>query len=548
MQPRIVLLKEGVDASQGKNQLISNINACEAVISILKTTLGPRGMDKLICDPKGKVTISNDGATLIGLLDIVHPAAKTLVDIARSQDAEVGDGTTSVCVLAGELLKSVKGFVEDGLHPQIIIKGYRKAAQVALARLQEIAVDISLVDNVTTNDELLIRCAETALNSKLISNSKGFFARMVVDAIRATDGDEKMIGVQKVAGGSVKESRLVNGVAFQKTFAYAGFDMQPKRFESPLIALLNVELELKAEKANLEIRLKDNAEYKKVVEAEWQIIYDKLQKIVDSGAKVILSRLPIGDLATQFFADRDIFCAGRVSPRDLERVSVATGGIIQTSLNDLSEEVLGKTGLFEEKGIGGERFNFFLDCPNKKACTIILRGGAEQFIAETHRSMHDALMIVKRCLTHKKVVGGGGAIEMELSRHLKEYAKGIRSKLQLVVTAFAQSLEIIPQQLCENAGFDATDVVNQLRYKHSSEDAKNRWFGVDINNADNGGICDTYESFVWEPALIKLNAISAATEAACMILSVDETVKNPKANAHGETSNQAVAGGRGNRR
>jgi len=332
------------------------------------------------------------------------------------------------------------------------------------------------------------------------------------------------VGIKKVPGGSVTDSYLVHGVAFKKTFAYAGFEQQPKSFKKPKIVVLNVELELKSEKSNAEIRISDPEKYQSIVDAEWNIIYDKLDKIVKSGAKIVLSRLPIGDLATQYFADRDIFCAGRVASEDLERVSNATGAVIQTSLSDISANVLGLCDRFEEKQVGGDRYNFFSGCPKAKTSTIILRGGAEQFIAEAERSMHDAIMIVKRAVTHSAVVGGGGAIEMELSRYLREYAKSIKSKIQLIISAFAKSLEIIPRQLANNAGFDATDIVNQLRAKHA-KGIENRWFGVDIENE---GVCDTMKSFVWEPALVKSNAISSATEAACLILSVDETVKNPK--------------------
>jgi len=521
MQPRIILLKDGTDSSQGKGQLISNINACEAVVDIVKTTLGPRGMDKLI-HTEQNVTISNDGATIIGLLDIVHPAASTLVDIARSQDNEVGDGTTSVVVIAGELLRDVKPFIDDGLHPQVIIKGFRMAHAEAMKKIDEIAVKLDLEDPTKTR-EMLLKCASTALNSKLISGQKHFFAKMIVDAVMhlEDDLDLNMVGVKKVSGGSVTDSFLVEGVAFKKTFSYAGFEQQRKEYLSPKIVLLNVELEIKAERSNAEVRISDPDQYQSIVDAEWKIIYDKLDKIVKSGANIILSKLPIGDLATQYFADRDLFCAGRVTDADLVRVGKATGGIIQTSLNDLSEDILGTCEKFEEKQIGGERYNIFTGCPETKTTTMVLRGGADQFIAETERSVHDAMMIVKRAIDNTSIVGGGGAIEMELSRHLRAYAKTITSKLQLIVSSYAKSLEVIPRQLSENAGFDSTDTVNMLRAKHAEGGI---WFGVDV---DNGGICDTVEKFVWEPALVKINAISAATEASCMILSIDETVRNP---------------------
>ncbi|EDK99134.1 chaperonin subunit 7 (eta), isoform CRA_c, partial [Mus musculus] len=388
----VILLKEGTDSSQGIPQLVSNISACQVIAEAVRTTLGPRGMDKLIVDGRGKATISNDGATILKLLDVVHPAAKTLVDIAKSQDAEVGDGTTSVTLLAAEFLKQVKPYVEEGLHPQIIIRAFRTATQL---------------------------------------------------------------------------SQLVAGVAFKKTFSYAGFEMQPKKYKNPKIALLNVELELKAEKDNAEIRVHTVEDYQAIVDAEWNILYDKLEKIHQSGAKVILSKLPIGDVATQYFADRDMFCAGRVPEEDLKRTMMACGGSIQTSVNALVPDVLGHCQVFEETQIGGERYNFFTGCPKAKTCTIILRGGAEQFMEETERSLHDAIMIVRRAIKNDSVVAGGGAIEMELSKYLRDYSRTIPGKQQLLIGAYAKALEIIPRQLCDNAGFDATNILNKLRARHA---------------------------------------------------------------------------------
>eukprot|EP01134_Creolimax_fragrantissima_P000138 CFRG0138T1 len=473
MRPPIILLKEGTDTSQGRAQLISNINACQAIGEAVRTTLGPRGMDKLIVDNAGKVTISNDGATIMGLLDIVHPAGKTLVDIARSQDAEIGDGTTSVVLLATEMLKESKSFVEEGVHPQVISKCFRQAATLATQHIKDIAVQISRTDEGATRD-MLLKCAATSMSSKLLSSHSKFFTEMVVDAVMVLEEDLPldMIGIKKVSGGHMEESRLVKGVAFKKTFSYAGFEMQPKRYTNPKIALLNVELELKAERDNAEVRVDNVAEYQRIVDAEWSILYEKLDNIVKSGAKVVLSKLPIGDVATQYFADRDVFCAGRVSLDDLRRTVKACGGAVQSTCSDLSNS-LGECELFEETQIGGERFNFFTGCPKARTCTILLRGGADQFIEETERSLHDSIMVVRRALKSDRVVAGGGAIEMELSRYLREYARTI----------------------------------------------------PDVNSED---ISDNMEKFVWEPAVMKINAIAAAAEAACMILSVDETVKNPR--------------------
>jgi len=527
MQPQIVLLKEGTETAQGKQQVVSNINACQAISDAVRTTLGPRGMDKLMVDARGSATISNDGATIMKLLDIVHPAAKTLVDIAKSQDAEVGDGTTSVVVLACEFLKQCKPFVEEGVHPRVIIKSFRKATQLAVDKIKDLAVRIG--DKDTERRELLVKCAATALSSKLIHQQKDFFAEVVVDAVTMLDElmPLNMIGIKKVQGGSLEESLLIPGVAFKKTFSYAGFEMQQKSYKNPRIALLNIELELKAEKDNAEVRVDNVEEYQKIVDAEWDILYDKLERIHKSGAKVVLSKLPIGDVATQYFADRDMFCAGRVTEEDLNRTMKACGGSIQTTVHDLNDATLGLCETFEEKQVGGERFNFFSGVPKSKTCTIILRGGAEQFMAETERSLHDAIMIVRRAIKNDAVVAGGGAIEMELSKYLRDYSRSIAGKEQLIIAAMAKALEVIPRQLCDNAGFDATNILNKLRQKHAQNHC---WYGVDILAED---IADNFSACVWEPAIVKINAITAASEATCLVLSVDETVKNPRAGGGG---------------
>lgn len=393
---------------------------------------------------------------------------------------------------------------------------------------------------------------------------------MVVDAVLSLDQDdlnEKMIGVKRVTGGALQDSRFIDGVAFKKTFSYAGFEQQPKRFQNPKIVCLNVELELKSEKDNAEVRVEQVSEYQAIVDAEWQIIFNKMEALYKTGAKVVLSKLPIGDLATQYFADRDIFCAGRVASGDLDRVCSATGASIQSTCSDIRDEHLGTCGTFEEVQIGSERYNLFSACPAAKTCTLILRGGAEQFIAEVERSLHDAIMVVRRSIKNRSIVAGGGATEMEVSAHLHQFAdRNVPYKQQAIIKAFAKALEIIPRQLCDNAGLDATDVLNRLRVEHRQN--KHIWAGVDFSsdtaapatalvndnaiNIDDAstkqGSSSTFSAtqigppfptfqgtgvhpdllakHVWEPSLVKINAMQAATEAACLILSVDETIKN----------------------
>jgi T-complex protein 1 subunit eta len=504
-------------------------------VDVLATTLGPRGMDKLIVDANGRATISNDGATIIKLLEIIHPAARTLVDIARAQDAEVGDGTTSVVLLAGELLKLAKPFVEEDVAPQTLIKGYRMACGLALERIKQIALPIKRDDPVELRS-LLEKCASTSMNSKLIQSQQEFFSKMVVDAVLMLDQEdlnEKMIGTKKVTGGALQDSKLVDGVAFEKTFSYAGFEQQPKHFENPKILLLNIELELKAERDNAEIRIDKVDEYQKIVDAEWEILFEKLDKIAASKANVVLSKLAIGDVATQYFADRGIFAAGRVQDSDLQRMVSATGGAVQTTVNDIQSAHLGHCAKFEERQVGEKRYNFFSGCPNAKTCTMLLRGGSEQFIAEVERSLHDAIMIVRRALKNQTIVAGGGAVEMELARYLREQAKTIAGKLQLIVLAYAHAFEAVPRQLCDNAGFDSMDILTQLRKRHAAGDI---WAGVDIANEC---VADNMAAFVWEPSLVKTNLIAAATEAACTILSVDYTVKAAK---HSDQLQSALPG------
>ncbi|SPO04309.1 related to CCT7 - component of chaperonin-containing T-complex [Cephalotrichum gorgonifer] len=523
--PTIIVLKEGTDASQGQGQILSNINACAAVQQTIRPTLGPYGGDLLMVDENGKQTITNDGATVMKLLDIVHPAARILVDIARSQDAEVGDGTTSVVVLAGEILKEVKEHVEQGVSTQLINKALRRASAMAVNKVRE----ISVATNDASRRDTLEKLAATAMTSKLIKRNSTFFTKMCVDAVLALDQDdlnERLIGVKKIPGGSLTDSLFINGVAFKKTFSYAGFEQQPKSFKKPKIVCLNVELELKAEKDNAEVRVEEVSEYQAIVDAEWQIIYKKLENLHESGASVVLSKLPIGDLATQFFADRNIFCAGRVAAEDMDRVIEATGATLQSTCSNILPEHLGTCGSFDERQIGGERFNFFEDCPEAKTCTLVLRGGAEQFIAEVERSLHDAIMIVKRAIKNKDIVAGGGATEMEVSTYLHRFAdREVRNKQQPIIKSFARALEVIPRQLCDNAGFDATDILNRLRVEHVRG---NTWAGVDF---DTESVSNMMDKFVWEPALVKVNAIQAATEAACLILGVDETIRNEESQA-----------------
>lgn len=520
IRPPILLLREGVDQSQGLGQLISNINACHAIGEILSSTLGPRGMDKLLHNGNHRrAIVTNDGATLMNELDIVHNAARLLVDVSKSQDEEIGDGTTTVVVISCALMDSIKGYLEDSVHPQVIIRAFRQALNLSIRKLNEVAVTID-----GSERSVLEQCAATTLRSKLVSDSRDFFAKMVVDAVLNLDDELRLtdLGVKLVKGGSIGESFFVPGVAFKRTFFYAGFDQQPKKFSTPKILLLNVELELKAEGTGAEVRVEDSSKFQEIVDAEWKIIFNKLEECIKSGANIVLSKKPIGDVATQFFADQGVFCAGRVPDDDIQRMAKATGGVILSTTSSINPEWLGTCGVFEERQVGSKRFNVFTECQGKSA-TIVLRGGAKEFLEEAKRSIHDAIMIVRRTKKAQKVVGGGGAIEMTIAHFLRESALKLEGKSQLIIEAYADALESIPRALANNAGFDSFAILNKLRSIHAKPEGT--WFGVDVEKGD---IIDSIKSFIWEPLVVKLNALKAATEAACTIIGVDETVAIPE--------------------
>lgn len=548
LRPPVILLRDGGDTAQGRAHVLTNIAACEAVADVLSTTLGPRGMDKLIVGADGKTTITNDGATIVRLLDVVHPAARVMVDVARAQDAQVGDGTTSVVVLAGELLRLARPFIEDGVAPQVIVRGYRRALDEALGALDAIAVPpASLVPGAANQSEarrvFLQRCAATAMNSKLISAQQDFFSSMVVDAQLAVspdaaaetdeayssdDNGARLVGVKQVAGGGLQDTLLVHGVAFERTFTYAGAEQQPKRLDDAPVLLLALELELKAERDNAEVRVSTVEEYRRVVDAEWALLFGKLDAIANSGARIVFSRLPIGDVATQFFAERGVYAAGRVSDDDLARAAAATGAppAPHASVSDLAPRHLGRAGRFEERQVGDKRYLFLTQCPGARTATIVLRGGSAQFLAEAERSLHDALMVVRRAARARAVVGGAGATEMELALRLRDAARLVPGKAQLAMLAYAHGLEALPRALCDNAGIDATDALTVLRKRHA---AGERWAGIVLGAGDDSAlpVADALAGArpVWEPAELKANVLAAATEAACAVLSVDMTVK-----------------------
>lgn len=498
---------ETQDTREGTPQVLSNIDSWAAIADSLKTTLGPYGRDKMFL-VNGEILITNDGATILKNMKIEHPAGRLLAAISESQDKEVGDGTTSVVLLACSILEQLKPLIKDSLDIKFIKNTLQEMQSKCLEKLQNCKIDF--------NDDQLYSMAQTSLTSKILKYDKCKFADMIVNTFKQIEDidDTRLVGIKKVSGGSISDSEMVDGVAFEKCFTYAGYEQQPKRIENPKIICLNVELEWKQERENCEVRLKSVEDYQAIVDAEWKLVRDKLDRIIDTGANVVLSSLPVGDYATQYFARKNIFCAGRVAKEDLFRVVNACGGKIYNSTNFL--KIYGTCALFEEKQVGKLRYNYFSG-GTKKAYTLIIRGPGEDVLNEVERSVNDAVMVVKRTLRNKNVVTGGGSTEMELSKYVREEGKSIAMKSALVYLAVARAFEIIPYQLAKNFGQDAIEIIQQLRYEHSNDQ---NYSGVNIKK----GTSDMLEDGVLEPLLIKSNMIKASFNAVSALLMVDATI------------------------
>nr|UXY87284.1 T-complex protein1 eta SU [Cryptomonas sp.] len=512
--PYIILKKERFHANSNFISL-SNIESCIKIADFIRTTLGPSSMDKIISINKTENIITNDGATVLSYLNISHPVAKILVEISKSQDFEVGDGTTSVCLFSAELLSAAKNLIEEGIHPKTISKCFRKSGLIAAQMLDEISEKQANTD-LQLAKKTLMSCCATSLNSKLISGKRHVFSEMIVNicTYMGNEFDSNMIGVKSVVGGSVNDSFFIKGIAIKKPFTYAGFEKQFKKYYFPNVLAINIELELKTEKNNAESRIKTVKNYQSIIDAEWSIIYEKLDRIANSKAKVVFSKLPIGDLATQYFAERGILCGGRIPNDDMIRIAKGSSAQVITSISSINIFALGKCNLIEERQIGGERFLIMLGCKTESV-TIILRGASNNLLDEAKRCLNDGMMVVKKAMKNRSIVAGAGATEMRLSCKLRKYANTLNGQDQLIISKYAQALEIIPRTICENAGLDFMSLISELRYNHNNH---NNWNGIDI---EKGKMFDAYENYIWEPVIVKSNAIQAATEAACTILTID---------------------------
>ena len=516
----IIILKEGTTRNRGQEAQNSNFAAAKAVAAAVKSTLGPKGMDKMLIDGMGDITITNDGVTILKEMDIEHPAAKMMVEIAKVQDAEVGDGTTSAVVIAGELLKNAEGLLAQSVHPTVIAEGYRMAAAKALNLLDGFAITVK-----PTDTAMLKKIAETALTGKNAEVSKEHLCEILVKAVTfVTDPDGTVdiahINVEKKVGGAVDDSELIEGMVIKKE---RGNPNMPTSVRNAKILLLNAALEFRKTEVNAKINISTPDQAQAFLDGEEQMVHDMVDKIIRSGANVLFCQKGIDDVALHYLAKAGILAVRRVKKSDSENLARATGANLVTSVDAISAKDLGSAGMVEEKKVSGDEMIYVSKCKNPKAVSIIVRGGTVHVVDELERAIHDALMVVSVVVQGKKIVAGGGAPETELSLQLRRYASQEGGRVQLAIEAFALALEVIPRTLAENAGLDAIDILVALRAAH--ENGK-KTFGLDV---EAGKPADMLKAGVVEPLRVKTQAISSAAEAAVMILRIDDIIASSKA-------------------
>ena len=517
VQP-IFILPEGTQRSTGKNAQRTNIMAAKLVAETVRTTLGPKGMDKMIVDSLGDVTITNDGVTILEEMQIEHPSAKMIVEVAKTQEDEIGDGTTTAVVLAGELLKSAEGLLDQNVHPTVLARGYRIAAE----RAQQILNDIS--EKIDENDNRMLKCvAETAMTGKGSELAKDKLSEITVRAVKLVmekeNGkiiiDKENIKIEKKVGGAVDDTELVEGIVLDKEKVHPGM---PKSIRNAKVALIDSAVEIKNTEIDAKIQITDPSQMQAFIEQEEKILRSFVDKISASGANVVFCQKGVDDMAQHFFAKKGIYVARRIKKSDMEALSRATGATIVTNLDDLSGNDLGKAGIVEEVKIGDEDMTYVRECKNPKSVTILVRGGTEHVVDEVKRAIEDAVGDVSASLKFGRVVGGGGSTEIELARRLRKFADSLSGREQLAVEAFADSIEIIPKTLAENAGIDPIDIMTELKSAH---DKGQKWAGID---AFKGKVVDCWKQGVIEPLKIKTQAVSSASEVAVMILRIDDVI------------------------
>jgi len=515
----ILILKEGSSRTRGRDAQGANIAAAKAVANAVRTTLGPKGMDKMLVDTIGDVVITNDGVTILKEMDIEHPAAKMMVEVAKTQDDEVGDGTTTAVVIGGDLLKQAEELLEQDVHPTVIAHGYRMAAEKANEILNDMAINIKPHDT-----DMLVRIADTAMTGKGAETAKDKLTNLVVKAVTmVADEDGKVdidnIKIEKKVGGATDDSEIIEGMLVDKERVHPAM---PKKVENAKILLLNAAVEFKKTEVDAEINITSPDQLQGFLDEEERMIRNIVDKIVKSGANVLFCQKGIDDIAQHYLAKAGILAARRVKKSDMEKLSRATGGSVISSIDAITKEELGKAGLVEERKISGEAMIFIEKCVNPKAVSIIVRGGTEHVVDEMERALDDAINVVAVVMEDKKFVPGGGAPEIEVALKLKDYAASVGGRAQLAIEAFADAMEIIPRTLAENAGLDPIDMLVELRAAHE-KGKKN--MGI---NVFTGKITDMLKEGVVEPLRVKTQAISSASEAATMILRIDDVIAASK--------------------
>lgn len=507
----IFILPEGTNRSVGRDAQRNNILAGKVLAETVRTTLGPKGMDKMLVDGLGDIVVTNDGVTILKEMDIEHPAAKMLVEVAKTQEDEVGDGTTTAVIIAGELLKKSESLLDQDIHPTIIAMGYRQAAEKAQEILDDIAID-------SVDEETLIKVAMTAMTGKGTEAAREPLAKLIVDAVQkvAEDGavDTDNIKIEKKDGAVVEDSTLVEGVIVDKERVHPGM---PSEVKDAKIALVNSPLEVKETEVDAEIRITDPAQMQAFIEQEEKMVKDMVDKVVESGANVLFAQKGIDDLAQHYLSKAGILAVRRVKKSDIEKLARATGANVVTNLEDLTADDLGEAGIVEERKVSGEEMIFVEECSVAKSVTLFVRGSTKHIVDEIVRAIEDAIGVVAATVEDDKVVAGGGAPEIAMAKKLKDYADSISGREQLAVNAFAEALEIVPKTLAENAGLDSIDSLVDLRAAHENSAV----MGLDVFT---GKVADMKEAGVIEPKRVKKQAIQSASEAAEMILRIDDVI------------------------
>ncbi|TMI46443.1 thermosome subunit [Candidatus Bathyarchaeota archaeon] len=525
---QVIILREGTSRSRGQDALKANIMAAKIIAESVRSSLGPKGMDKMLVDGFGDVTITNDGATILDEMEVQHPAAKMMVEVAKTQDDEVGDGTTTSVVVAGELLKKAEELIDQGIHPTVIVDGYRQASNRALEVLDEIAIKIDPIDKAT-----LRKVAEVSLASKILAEDKEAMAELAVNAIlqvaeKTPDGykvDIDDVKVEKKPGESLTDTALIKGIVLDKEIVHPGM---PKRVEDAKIALVDAPLEVEKTEFDAKINIENPEQMKSFLDEEEKMLKDMTDKVSSSGANVLLCEKGIDDVAQHYLAKKGILAVRRVKQSDMEKLVKATGGKVVSNVNDLRPEDLGFAKLVEERKVADDKMTFVEGSKNPKAVTILVRGGSERLVDEAERAIHDALCVVRDVVLDPRVVGGGGAPEAEVARRLREHAQKLSGKEQLAVIAFGEALETLPTALAENAGLDPIDILVQLRVAHEKGQL---WAGVDVNESK---VADLKERGILEPLGVKVQVIKSAAEAAGMILKIDDVIAAAKSSAGGQ--------------